>query len=546
MTQAERQSSGSQGPSSLTGGPEPPVSVQRHLAAWGAITLFYLVGVTLYWWPTPDSALYLSLGRSLAEGQGYVFNGEVCNAVTPGLPLILAGIRIILGESMWGPNLFVAACGFGAIVLYYRIVARLAGGHTGLAVAACVAFSYTFYLLSHLVLTEAPTALAVAMLLYLQVTWRVRPFWMTLGLSLVLSIVCVLLRAPILGLLLLVGVGVMLDRHGQSPLGRRVLAGAVLLLTVVGMGAGLYLLATSISQTTPLYVQTPTDALYGGGSLTERVLRTVPGVFWQFPETLAEMTSSQSGVAMGATVGMGLLVALFVGGWDQWRRGNRLIPFLAVSYPAGTALLLGGWAVRPRYLMPIQFLLMFLCLHGMCVLVGGLWKLRGKVLTPWGSVRVLEVFLALVVVANMPRVAKVSFYHQYLSLSGRFYEKIRHSEFPELPAVRDTLRNDSLPNGVIAALNDEVSVFHFLSQHRVVGFPLTAEEDHWTAADAEAVVSFVVSRDDIDLVVFDWSKGSEEFQQRLRTLAESSQSLVPIRTLKRFHIYRRTQPSEVR
>ncbi len=56
------------------------------LLAGVCIAAVYLVGVTGQWWPT-----YLGLGRSLAEAEGYRFNGSVHNIVTPGLPLILAG-----------------------------------------------------------------------------------------------------------------------------------------------------------------------------------------------------------------------------------------------------------------------------------------------------------------------------------------------------------------------------------------------------------------------------------------------------------------------
>ena len=55
----------------------------------------YLACVHNQWYPTSDSALYVGLGRSLAEGHGYQFNGQPDTYVTPGLPwLYMACLRL--------------------------------------------------------------------------------------------------------------------------------------------------------------------------------------------------------------------------------------------------------------------------------------------------------------------------------------------------------------------------------------------------------------------------------------------------------------------
>ena len=46
-----------------------------------------------------DSALYRGLARSLVRGDGYVFAGEHHKHAYPGLPLMLAGIEKLVGES---------------------------------------------------------------------------------------------------------------------------------------------------------------------------------------------------------------------------------------------------------------------------------------------------------------------------------------------------------------------------------------------------------------------------------------------------------------
>ena len=65
----------------------------RRVLVWSLIVVVYLIGVCPAWWPTSDSALYLSLSHSLAEGRGFVYNGQPHTLVTPGLPLALAGLE---------------------------------------------------------------------------------------------------------------------------------------------------------------------------------------------------------------------------------------------------------------------------------------------------------------------------------------------------------------------------------------------------------------------------------------------------------------------
>jgi hypothetical protein len=63
--------------------PESPHAAR--LLAWadrhrwwlfGAAALLYVAGFNGQWRVSPDSALYASLGRSLAEGLGYTYQGE--------------------------------------------------------------------------------------------------------------------------------------------------------------------------------------------------------------------------------------------------------------------------------------------------------------------------------------------------------------------------------------------------------------------------------------------------------------------------------------
>ena len=61
------------------------------------VVLLYAAGLNNYWRVQRDSALYLGLGQSLAEGRGYTFNQEPHKLVLPGLPLMIAAVMRVFG-----------------------------------------------------------------------------------------------------------------------------------------------------------------------------------------------------------------------------------------------------------------------------------------------------------------------------------------------------------------------------------------------------------------------------------------------------------------
>ncbi len=73
----------------------------------------YAAGFTGVWRIGSDASLYMSLGRNLARGLGYTYQGEAHNWVEPGLPLVIAAAFKICGEhGEWGVH--IALLGFAA------------------------------------------------------------------------------------------------------------------------------------------------------------------------------------------------------------------------------------------------------------------------------------------------------------------------------------------------------------------------------------------------------------------------------------------------
>ena len=138
--------------------PDQPAARRRRWTILGILSVLvvYLAGVTADWWPTPDSALYLGLARSLAEGQGYRFNGELHSLVTPGFPAMLAALQLAFGFSYLVPNIFICLCGLLALLFIWLSMRRLADPRAAALVTLAAALSYAHFHFSHLILTDVP------------------------------------------------------------------------------------------------------------------------------------------------------------------------------------------------------------------------------------------------------------------------------------------------------------------------------------------------------------------------------------------------------
>ena len=87
-----------------------------------AIAAFYLAGLSSQWNLGSDSALYLLLGTSLAEGEGYTLFGEPHAFVPPGYPMLLALLIKTGGPSMLWLNLTMIVMGLGAVAASYFLL----------------------------------------------------------------------------------------------------------------------------------------------------------------------------------------------------------------------------------------------------------------------------------------------------------------------------------------------------------------------------------------------------------------------------------------
>src|SRR5688572_18701792 len=86
--------------------------------------IFVILGLLLaagyngQWRISPDSALYVELGRNLAEGAGFTYHGEPHTWVEPGLPYTIGASFKVFGVDNFHPLMLVMlACAGVALAL---------------------------------------------------------------------------------------------------------------------------------------------------------------------------------------------------------------------------------------------------------------------------------------------------------------------------------------------------------------------------------------------------------------------------------------------
>jgi hypothetical protein len=132
----------------------------RRVVTW-AIVALYLASVSHHWYISSDSALYLLLGKSLANGDGYALWGRPHVNVPPAYPAILAAMmRIGLGD-MWWLNLGMAVTGLAAMWFGYKLLQEQTSSGLAMLVAITVAVSTEMHQRSVQQLSDVPFMLLV-------------------------------------------------------------------------------------------------------------------------------------------------------------------------------------------------------------------------------------------------------------------------------------------------------------------------------------------------------------------------------------------------
>ncbi len=390
-----------------------------------AVGVLYLLGFNGQWRPEPDSALYLTLGRNLALGEGYTYHGHSHRLVFPGLPLLFAGLFRIFGtDSLVPHHLAMLAMGGAALGLTYRLFLLHAGRPLAVLVTLLVGVSRTFYRYNFELLTDLPFMLAVMAFLvgYEGAVHRHgaddpaptkyprgKPRWFDWSLLLLGLVGAVVMRPTMLALLIAVaGAALWPVVRGRARWGS-----VAVFLVVVAAGVGFYVF----------------DPREGGGDY-ERMLFN-PAQFerlwnqainFNLPK-LFEPTVSEAVFAVDfSDVGNVLISAVLILTSFSLFRAHALWGLLVVM----TGVMLVAVEVHVRYLLFILPLLVYAWLRVLIWVSHWMTARQGNRL----FVAVLVLFLG----TNVARCAKVAIEQRMSGLLSP-YKDGRYASLPDLAKI---------------------------------------------------------------------------------------------------------------
>jgi len=340
------------------------MSMRRGPLILAALAGLFVLSVNDVWAPKTDSALYVGLGRSLAEGRGMVFKGTPYRGVPPLVPMLVAGCRWLAGEGFWLPNLLMRAFGLGVVALWYLALGRLAEDWPATARGTLVlgsllvaGTSARLYVDSTLIMTDVPGLFwAVAAVVAFQRAERGGGAWLLAGAAAVaLGLLTRLPGAACYGgLVAAAGMGAW--RSGRR---RRALAllGAGLLAAAVVVGLWAVLVRSRAGPASADYLRALGE---GGWSLfsPRRWPEWVAGLA-RLPDAVGSAIVYQKlgwfGLAPLALMAIGLVEAV--------RRRQWLVVVPTVLYTASLVFWTPG-AVASRYMLLVMPMLAYLMVGG--------------------------------------------------------------------------------------------------------------------------------------------------------------------------------------
>ncbi|MDB5295272.1 MAG: hypothetical protein JWO31_1255, partial [Phycisphaerales bacterium] len=129
---------------------------------FAGVLVLYAAGFNARWRPEPDSALYLAIGRNVAEGLGYTYHGKHHLLVYPGVPAMFAGVFQAFGPGSVVPHLVLMwLLGLAALGLAYRLFLLHSGRPAAVLLTFGVAISGTFYRYAFELLSDLPFLVGV-------------------------------------------------------------------------------------------------------------------------------------------------------------------------------------------------------------------------------------------------------------------------------------------------------------------------------------------------------------------------------------------------
>src|SRR5450432_1624513 len=224
------------------------------------ITILYLLLQNPYWVRYGDSELYLSMARSIARGEGYVYNGQHVSIVTPAWPYILAGAMKI-SPSLSFLKLLPMFCMLGFFTLAAALLLEIT---TPMLTACCLvtaALLQPVFYLSYMFFSDGLFAFVglLAAWLGLRIA-RGRDSWLSIVVLCLLCALNMMVRWAALQWFVVIGAAV-LDGEFLPQFNRKWIAFTLAATTTVGV----FFAMRAILRVDPSQIDPRYDTLVSGG-----------------------------------------------------------------------------------------------------------------------------------------------------------------------------------------------------------------------------------------------------------------------------------------
>lgn len=141
--------------------------LNRHRRLWFSIVAaFYVLSFNGLWRVGVDSALYRGLARSLVNGEGYVFAGEHHRHAYPGLPVMLAALDKVFGESPVPGLIVTTLMALATLWLIDRTIALRFPLWVATVVTIGVGLNFRMIRLTQQLMTDVPFTFGVVLAFY--------------------------------------------------------------------------------------------------------------------------------------------------------------------------------------------------------------------------------------------------------------------------------------------------------------------------------------------------------------------------------------------
>ena len=407
------------------------------------VLLLYVAGISSHWYILPDSAVYLLLADSLAEGEGYSIAGQPHTKFPPGFPLLVAGLKSVGLGSMLALNTIMALLGLATLVVAYKLLESLTTRPVAAVITFALALTHDMYGHSHWQLSEVPFTLLVlaGLLCYLQ-----RP---SQGVAMELGTLALVASCwvRVVGMPIAVAAAFALILQHTTEHRRRATANAVACVLGVAVTAGyLYWLDQQARATIVTASYAAEADQLTGRSLAEWLSRPAYNFYATGGEIHRLFTGQETPLAIALVV---LWIPIAIGMALHFRAG-KYIPLMAtVAYVGGILVF------RPlvsRYLLPLAPMLLLYFFEGLQFIIASRPRLE-RVATKFAMGVV--VFMACI---NLPKDVRLAWANHQ---NEQFVNYRR--DWPATVAAADFLRNVAEPKqrfvsshswGIISYLSD--------------------------------------------------------------------------------------------